>query len=193
MKKVNNQKGFTIIELVVVILLLGILTATALPRFMDVSTQAHTAVVQAVQGSMQTAVALFNAAYTAQGEPAEDSAVTGFGDGSLLTNDVGFPKGNNATGITNNVGGAAECALIYSELLQVGGVPTIAAAGLAAVPDVAQFNGNAFDFLPYVTAVDICNFAYTGEPVPTGGGNARVITYNSTTGVVTLASVAIAP
>ncbi len=40
-----NQDGFTIVELIVVILLLGILTATALPRFLDVTDEAHDAEV----------------------------------------------------------------------------------------------------------------------------------------------------
>ena len=44
--KAKRQDGFTIIELVVVILLLGILAATALPRFMDVTDEAHDAVVE---------------------------------------------------------------------------------------------------------------------------------------------------
>ena len=59
MKQVKKQKGFTIIELVVVILLLGILTATALPRFMDVTDEAHDAVVTGVLSGLQTSSGLF--------------------------------------------------------------------------------------------------------------------------------------
>ena len=49
-----KQTGFTIIELVVVIVLLGIMAATALPRFMDVTSEAHSAVVDGVKGGMQS-------------------------------------------------------------------------------------------------------------------------------------------
>src|SRR5690349_2835392 len=94
----NKQQGFTIIELVVVILLLGILTATALPRFMDVSTQAHTAVVQGVAGSMQTGAAMFRGAWTAMGEPPDNTQISAFGDGSMRTNTFGYPKGNGTGG-----------------------------------------------------------------------------------------------
>jgi MSHA pilin protein MshB len=186
MKTMAKQQGFTIIELVVVILLLGILTATALPRFMDVTTQAHTAVVQGVQGSLQTSTSMFKAAWTAMGQPASDTAITAFGDGSLRVNAVGYPKGNATTGITNDASGASECAVIYSELLEAGGTtPTINPSGLAAVPTAAQLNSDNNDFLAYVTGADICNFAYAEEAV-VAGGTARVITYNSLTGTITL-------
>ena len=47
-----KQKGFTLIELVVVIVILGILAATALPKFVDLSGDAQQAKVDGVAGAI---------------------------------------------------------------------------------------------------------------------------------------------
>ncbi|MFT5635940.1 MAG: MSHA pilin protein MshA [Cognaticolwellia sp.] len=65
MKLTNNsfskQKGFTLIELVVVIVILGILAATAVPKFIDLTGDARKSAMQGVQGSISGAVNLAHA------------------------------------------------------------------------------------------------------------------------------------
>ena len=60
MNKMLNARGFTLIELVVVIVILGILAATAAPRFIDVSSSAKVATLESIAGTMKSSIKLVN-------------------------------------------------------------------------------------------------------------------------------------
>ncbi len=59
--KIKNNRGFTLIELVLVITILGILAVAALPSFINVSTQARQAARDGVTGAVRAGVGLFRA------------------------------------------------------------------------------------------------------------------------------------
>lgn len=67
-QKLKTATGFTLIELIVVILILAILGAIALPRFMNTAGDARTAVMKAVEGAMRGANSMLYAKAAANGQ-----------------------------------------------------------------------------------------------------------------------------
>lgn len=75
----STQRGFTLIELVVVIVILGILAAFAVPKFMGLEGQARIAAVKSIGGSMESADAMAHGIWEATAAPASPLTINGVG------------------------------------------------------------------------------------------------------------------
>lgn len=102
----SRQSGFTLIELVVVITILGLLSALALPRFAALQVDARIARMNAALGSIKAAAALTHSTQLTQNLAANTSVVL---EGSTITMANGYPLASNvsighAAGLATNTG-----------------------------------------------------------------------------------------
>jgi len=80
----SSQSGFTLIELITVIVIIGVLAAIAVPRYADMQSKARIAKVQSTAGSIKSAAALTKALAMAAGDPCNlASPPAGQGGGSF--------------------------------------------------------------------------------------------------------------
>lgn len=124
----RKQSGFSLIELVIVVVVLGLLAATALPRFLDVTDDAEDATVEGVAGGYATGVGLIRAQWEIEGRPSENAGanvtfVTLGGVQIAVDRDTGYPTGLAVTNTEDIDINAQDCLQIFERIIQ--SAPTI--------------------------------------------------------------------
>ncbi|MGB0495082.1 MAG: pilus assembly FimT family protein [Kangiellaceae bacterium] len=140
--KSNNTKGFTLIELVVVIVILGIMASVAVPKFINLQSDARISVMRGLEGAIRGSSTLVYSRALIEGE---EQAATGNVDvtGGTVDTVFGYPAGT-ATGIqvaidlegnitpthaagvsTYTYDGFATCTVTYTQSASAGTAPLI--------------------------------------------------------------------
>jgi len=167
MKSYKKQAGFTLVELIVVIIILGILSAVALPKFIDVTDQAHESAVKGTLGGLGAGVALFHAQWVANGHSAATGNVAGFGSDDVDSNDEGWPVKTAGGGGLAAPADAADCLEIWNGVMQS--------------PPTAATTANTEDYFVSLQGGNVCRYEYeinSNNPL-------YRIQYDTDTGVVT--------
>ena len=103
----KKQSGFTLIELVIVVVILGFLAVTAIPKFIDLTDQAKQANIEGMAGGFATGISLARAQWEAEARPTDSSNrnVVDYDGTDVLLTTANKTSGIRAGYIVASIGG----------------------------------------------------------------------------------------
>jgi len=172
--EMKKQAGFTLIELVIVVVILGLLAVTAIPKFLDLTDKAENANIEGMAGGFATAISLVRAQWEAEGRPKNASSVNSVAyDGTTLiltTENVasgirpGYVTGLT-TGETLTTFTSTNCTEIWQNILQQ--PPTVS----TNIANVNNGSARYFVSLSGTGATTECHYYLKDTLARDGSGN----------------------
>ncbi|UUO24087.1 type II secretion system protein [Colwellia sp. M166] len=192
----RKQSGFTLIELVIVVVILGFLAVTAIPKFLDLTDQAKQANIEGMAGGFATAISLARAQWEAEGRPTDGTnrnVVSYDGADLVLTTEAtGIRPGyvvSSVAGRNNNGAGlgtgftSANCVDIWQNIFQQPPRITNAIATInsdSSMDYLAAKSGSGASTLCHFYLKETLNKSgdnYTDPGTATDTGNTNSFTY----------------
>ena len=169
----SHKKGFTLIELVSVIVILGIISIFILPRFAVIQDDAELAQIEYIASSFKLGVDTVKTLFNAKNYPTRIQNLPGYGNDNIDTNNIGYPIGTTKGNGNENIGrGNAGCSDLW--------------LGLMDNPPSVSFSNDNADFRSYRhTANRLCSYVYRKNgDIGNQNTGQIMIRYDSRNGIV---------